>query len=251
VNPFLPNASFRHPRGWMMRMDWDDLLFLHWPAAPESLGRFIPPGLRLDLHEGRAWISVVPFGMSHVRPRYLPGLPGLSAFPELNVRTYVVSGGIPGVWFFSLDAANPVAVRGARRFFHLPYFDADMRLERSGGAVRYASRRTHAGAAPAGFEADYAPAGPVYRAAGGSLEDWLTARYCLYAADDEGGVYRTNIHHKPWRLQAATARVGLNTMTEQIGLALEGEPMLQFALKTEVVAWLPERLAWSSAGAGA
>jgi uncharacterized protein YqjF (DUF2071 family) len=180
--------------------------------------------------------------MSHVRPRFLPGLPGLSAFPELNVRTYVVRGGIPGVWFFSLDAANPVAVRAARRFFHLPYFDAEMKVENRGEGFAYASRRTHPGAAPALFQAEYRPTGPVYRAAAGSLEDWLTARYCFYAADDEGGIYRTNVHHKPWRLQPAEASLSVNTMTEQIGLALEGEPLLQFALKTVVAAWLPERV---------
>ena len=242
MNPFLPNAAFRHPRGWLMAMDWDDLLFLHWPVAPESMQRFIPKGLDLDIRDGKAWISVVPFRMSHVRPRFLPCLHGLHAFAELNVRTYVVRGGIPGVWFFSLDAANQVAVRAARRFFHLPYFDADMQVSRESDRFRYDSRRTHAGAPPAAFAAEYGPVGPVYRAADGSLEDWLTARYCFYAADDEGGIYRTTIHHKPWRLQPATAKVSLNTMTEQIGLPLEGEPLLQFALKTEVVAWLPERL---------
>lgn len=243
MNPFLPNAAFRHPRGWLMGMHWDDLLFAHWPVEAEPLRRLIPAGLNLDLFEGRAWISVVPFRMSHVRPRYLPGLPGLSAFAELNVRTYVTRGGIPGVWFFSLDATNPVAVRAARRFFHLPYFDAEMKVDRKGDAFLYESRRTHHGAAPALLKCEYRPTGPTYRAAAGSLEDWLTARYCLYAADDEGGIYRTNVHHKPWRLQPAEASFTVNSMTEQIGLALTGEPLLQFALKTEVAAWLPERVA--------
>lgn len=242
MNPFLPNAAFRHPRGWLMGMHWDDLLFAHWPVAPEAIRHLIPAGLDLDLHEGLAWISVVPFRMSHVRPRYLPGLPGLSAFSELNVRTYVVRKSIPGVWFFSLDASNPVAVRAARRFFHLPYFDAEMRAEARGDRIAYASLRTHTGAAPAEFAAEYGPTGPVYRAAAGSLEDWLTARYCFYAADDEGGLFRSNVHHKPWRLQPAAADIRVNTMTLQIGVKLEGEPLLQFAAKTEVAGWLPERL---------
>lgn len=242
MNPFLPNAAFRHPRGWVMAMDWDDLLFMHWEVPAESLRRQIPPGLELDLFAGRAYLGVVPFRMSHVRPRFLPRLPGLHAFPELNVRTYVVRGGIPGVWFFSLDAANPVAVRGARRFFHLPYLDADMRAEREGDSFNYTCLRTHRGAAPAEFAGSYAPAGPAYRAAAGSLEDWLTARYCLYAADDAGGIYRAHIHHKPWRLQPATAEVSRNTMAAPLGLELRGAPLLHFAQKTEVVAWMPERL---------
>jgi len=243
MTPYLPNAAFRHPRGWMMAMDWSDLLFMHWRVPAESLRRLIPPGLDLDLFEGEAWIGVVPFRMSGVRPRFLPGLPGLSAFPELNVRTYVVHGGAPGVWFFSLDAANRLAVRVARRFFHLPYFDADMEIGLSGGEYHYSSRRTHYGAADADFEARYAPFGPVYRAASGSLDDWLTARYCFYAADDQGRLFRSEVHHKPWRLRAARARILRNTMTAPMGLKLpDEEPLLHFSEKTEVVGWLPQRI---------
>ena len=249
-------------------MDWLDLLFMHWPVPAEALRHLIPAGLELDLYQGQAWIAVVPFLMSGVRPRFLPELPGLSAFPELNVRTYVSRGSIPGVWFFSLDAANPLVVRGARRFFHLPYFDAGMKAARPaapkrraegsgtdaigtadpdapgpGTEVRYTSRRTHSGTPPVELKVIYAPTGPAYRAAQGTLEDWLTARYCLYAADDEGGLFRCSIHHKPWRLQAARARIVRNTMTEPIGLTLpDAGPLLHFSERTEVVAWLPERL---------
>jgi uncharacterized protein YqjF (DUF2071 family) len=243
VNAFLPNAAFHVPRGWVMAMDWIDLLFMHWPVPAGSLRRFIPAGLELDLHQGTAWIGVVPFRMSGVRPRFLPDLPGLSAFPELNVRTYVTKGGIPGVWFFSLDAANPLAVRGARRFFHLPYFDAKMNLIHADREYAYYSRRTHHGAAPAEFEAVYAPTGASYRAIAGSLDDWLTARYCFYSADDEGSIFRCNVHHKPWRLQPARASILRNTMTDPIGLKLPDiPPLLHFAERTEVVGWFPERL---------
>lgn len=226
-----------------MSMDWDDLCFLHWEVAPDALRRLIPDGLELDLFGGKAYIAVVPFGMSHVRPRFLPRLPGLHAFAELNVRTYVVRGGIPGVWFFSLDATNPMAVRGARRFFHLPYFDADMGVERIGETYRYKSLRTHHSAPPAEFQADYAPMGPAYRAPDGSLDDWLTARYCFYATDDEGSIFRTHVHHKPWRLQPASISITRNSMTAPIGIALDGEPLAHFALKTRVAGWMPERLA--------
>jgi len=243
VSPFLPNAAFRQPRGWVMAMDWEDLLFMHWPVDAEALRRHIPAGLELDLHKGQAWIGIVPFRMAGVHPRYLPRLPGLSAFPELNVRTYVIRNGIPGVWFFSLDAANPIAVRGARRFFHLPYFDADMRVAATPTGFRYHSLRTHHNSAPAELQVEWCPTGPSYRAAPGTLDDWLTARYCLYAADDEGGIFRCSIHHKPWRLQSATAIITVNTMTDQIGIQLpEIPPLLHHSEKTEVVTWLPERL---------
>src|SRR6185436_4929392 len=115
---FLANAAFRRPPGWVMAMDWEDLLFMHWAIPPELLSPLLPPGLTLDLFASEAWLGVVPFRMTGVRTRFTPGMPGLSRFPELNVRTYVVRDGVPGVWFFSLDAANPVAVRGARQFFH-------------------------------------------------------------------------------------------------------------------------------------
>lgn len=229
-----------------MAMEWDDLLFMHWTVDAALLRPHIPAGLELDTFAGEAWLGVVPFRMSGVRPRFLPGLPGLSAFPELNVRTYVKRGGYPGVWFFSLDAANPVAVRGARRFFHLPYFDARMKVLREGSEILYTSHRIHQGAPPAGYQARYSPAGPAYRAAEGSLDDWLTARYCLYAADDEGNLLRCAIHHRPWRLQPATAIITLNTMPSPLGLDLSARsPLLHFAQHTEVVAWLPELLPYS------
>lgn len=117
-----------------------------------------------------------------------------------------------------------------------------MSVVRSGGEIRYASRRTHRGAAEAGFEARYEPIGPVFRASPGSLDDWLTARYCFYAADDAGGLYRSDVHHNPWRLQAARAEVLRNTMTAPLGIRLPDAPLLHFAEKTEVVGWLPEYL---------
>lgn len=246
---WLPNASLHRPRGWVMHMDWDDLLFMHWDVDAAALASRLPKGLQLDTFEGRAWISVVPFRMRGTRLRFTPDIPALSAFPELNVRTYVRAGGMPGVWFFSLDAGSRIAVRMARHFFHLPYFDARMRVEKDGkegGGFRYASRRAHWQAPPAAFEARYAPSGPAYRAPEGSLEDWLTARYCLYAADGEGNVLRSAVHHRPWRLQPAEAEVSLNTMLDPIGLsaAVDGRPpLLQFAAHTEVVAWMPERVA--------
>jgi uncharacterized protein YqjF (DUF2071 family) len=227
-----------------MAMRWHDLLFMHWPLPPDALRALVPGQLTLETYAGSAWIGVVPFRMSGVRPRALPAVGSLSNFPELNVRTYVTAGGKPGVWFFSLDAANPLAVELARLLFHLPYFNAEMRCDPDGEGVRYSSRRTHAGARPAAFEARYRPTGPVRYSQPGSLDSWLTDRYCLYAADQRGHVWRCEITHMPWPLQPAAADTTANHMIEQIGVRLpDTAPLLHFARRLDVVAWLPERIA--------
>ncbi|MFM7100986.1 MAG: YqjF family protein [Verrucomicrobiota bacterium] len=225
-----------------MAMTWEALLFAHWRVEADRLRRWLPRGLELDLFEGAAWVGVVPFRMRSTRLRGLPPMPGSGTFPELNLRTYVTRGGRPGVWFFSLDAASWLAVRVARRVFHLPYFDARMSLEAEEGGWRYRSRRIHRGAAPARWEGWYRPLGEVQAARPGSLEHWLTERYCLYAADPRGGLWRGEIHHAPWPLQRAEARLERNTLGEEWDLPLPGVPeRAHFARRLEVVAWAPGR----------
>lgn len=228
---------------WIMAMRWHDLLFMHWPVKSAALRPYIPAALAIDAWDGTAWIGVVPFRMRGVRPRFTPSLPGLSAFPELNVRTYVIAEGKPGVWFFSLDAGNPIAVEVARDVFHLPYYNARMACTPIGEGVRYASVRTHGGAPAAMFQGQYRPTGPSYLATAGTLEHWLTERYCLYAANRCSALWRSDIHHIPWPLQPAEAEIERNTMAEQIGLALpDTKPLLHFARRLDVVAWRPRRI---------
>jgi uncharacterized protein len=225
-------------RPWALAMQWHGLLFMHWPVQPAVLRPLIPPPLQIDTFDGAAWIGVVPFHITGFRPHYVPALPWVSAFPELNVRTYVTLEGKPGIWFFSLDAANPLAVRGARVAFHLPYYDARMVFARDDGRVRYTSRRTHRGAPPAEFAAQYRPTGPVVQAPDGSIDRWLTERYCLYAANRRGAVWRGEIHHARWPLQPAEAEIERNTMTDPLRLVLPARPpLLHFAERQDVVAW--------------
>jgi len=223
-----------------MAQRWDDLLFAHWRYPAELLRPLVPANLSLDLWEESGWVSVVPFIMHGVRARGTPPLPWISAFPELNVRTYVVADGKPGVWFFSLDAANPLAVRAARRGFHLPYFDARMRSARDGSTVRYRSERTHHGAPPAAFVATYRPTGYPALAQPETLDYFLAERYCLYALLPDGRPARSEIHHAPWLLQPAAAEPRVNTMLAAAGLPEPSEPpRVQFAASQDVIVWRP------------
>jgi uncharacterized protein YqjF (DUF2071 family) len=222
-------------RSWAMAMRWHDLLFLHWPVKAAILQPMLPAGLQLDTHDGQAWLGIVPFRMSGVRPRFVPPLPGLSAFAEINVRTYVQAGGKPGVWFFSLDAASRPAVWMARWRFHLPYYFARISLQQTGGRIIYQCSRRTGGAQ---FAASYRPTGECYQAKRGSIDYWLTERYCLYAADRTGRVFRGEIHHVSWPLQPATVEIQSNSMTEPLGIRLPSMPPLaHFARRLDVVAW--------------
>lgn len=228
------------PSPWVLSMGWEHLAFLHWPVEAASLRPHIPAGLELDTHQGQAWLGVTPFRMSRVRPRLGPPIPGVSTFLELNVRTYVSAEDKPGIWFFSLDAGSRLAVRAARFMYGLPYFHASMSMGRENEAIHYRSRRvgeTHHDSPR--LRVEYHPTGPVQPAADGSLEQWLVERYCLYTTRARR-LYRGEIHHAPWPLQSAQARVRLNTMTEPLGIELQGEPRVHYARRLDVVAWLPE-----------
>jgi uncharacterized protein len=226
---------------WALSQSWHHLLFAHWPVPVEALRPLIPRELELDTFEGQAWLGVVPFDIQDFKLRGVVPLPFMTAFLELNVRTYVTAGGKAGVWFFSLDAASTMAVMGARALYRLPYFNAVMSLRVEGETVTYTSRRTHRSAPPAVFEGSYRPTGPVYRAQPGTLEHWLTERYCLYSVDGRGRLYRGEIHHQPWPLQPAEAHLTTNTMVHGIQL-LDLLPLLHYARRLDVALWAIRRV---------
>lgn len=229
-------------RPWMMTQRWSDLLFMHWPVPTDALRRLVPDALQLDLRQGTAWLTITPLYLGHLRLRGVPTIPGISAFPEINVRTYVTHGGKPGVFFFSLDAGSALAVMAARLLFHLPYQRAQMTLRRrADGAIEYRSHRRTT--PPARFDATYAPDGPAHFAEAGSLDHWLSERYCLYSVSGRGTVYRAEIHHFPWPLQRARADTAENTLAAAAGLALPAEPpRLAFARRLDVVVWDKDRI---------
>jgi uncharacterized protein YqjF (DUF2071 family) len=229
---------------WVMTQTWHDLLFAHWPVDPRTLRDQVPAAFELDLFDGFGWLGIVPFHMTNVAPRGVPSLPWLSEFPELNVRTYVHVHDRPGVYFFSLDADSTLAVQAARTLLNLPYYCASMTVRPRAGSIQYESRRL--GDPPeATLSAHYRPVGTRFHAVRGTLEYFLTERYCLYNLDHQGGPYRLEIHHPPWPLQSADAEFSHNTMADAAGLVLAAEKplLLHFSKRQDMVAWPPTALA--------
>lgn len=209
-----------------MRHSWRELLFLHWRIDPETIQRTLPDGLTVDTFEGRAWIGLVPFFMRNVRPWWSPSLPGLSNFQELNCRTYAVDEhGVPGVWFYSLDANSRLTVWGARRYYHLPYHLARMSFawDRTCGRVDFRSWRCGIPSQCASRFV-YEPIGPASPGAPGSLEFFLTERYVLFARGPDGRLYRGHVHHSPYQISPVTVEVFDETLLELNGFRRTGRP---------------------------
>ena len=227
---------------WVMTQRWSDLLFLHYEVAPEKLRGLVPEALTLDTYEQSAWLSITPFWMNHLRPPGVPALPYVSHFAEVSVRTYVSHQGRPGVYFLSMDASHLSAVWGARIFYRLPYWHADMRVKGRGKAtIEYRSKRSH-GPKPAELRISYGPAGRAFRARTGSLEHFLAERYCFYSAHRKR-LYRADIHHLPWSLEPANTNLELNTMVQTLGLELPmTADLTHFSRALKVLVWAPERL---------
>jgi uncharacterized protein len=187
----------------VMYQRWENLLFLHWSCEPAAVQRTLPRGLTVDTFEGKAYIGIVPFFMRDVRPSFCPRLPGISDFLELNVRTYACDElGVPGVWFYSLDANQWLAVRAARRFFSLPYFDCKMKAEQNPASaeIRYLSHRRGADDRLSSCF-HYRPQGNAHVAQPGTLEFFLIERYVLFAPSaGQARPWSGSVHHQPYPL---------------------------------------------------
>jgi uncharacterized protein YqjF (DUF2071 family) len=197
--------------------------------------------LEIDTFDGSAWIAVVPFTMWDTRalPPYVPAVPGLSAMHELNVRTYVHHDGVPGVWFFSLDCNSRAAVLGARTFFHLPYYNADIELQQHSLSIDYSLHRRDEPAAD--FHAEWTIGAALPEAEPDSLEFFLTERYYLYSQHGSR-LYSGQIHHQPWPLRTATLSSYSSAMVESLGIATPaGAPLLHYAEELTVDIWALRR----------
>ena len=217
---------------WLLRQRWEHLLFAHWRISPERLRRALPAGVEPDVYDGAAWVAIVAFVMSGTRSHLAPHWPALAPIPELNVRTYVRVGGVPGVWFLTLDAASPLFVHVGRALYGLRYHLAHMATVHDGDRVHYLSRR-----GSAAFSAAYGPVGPPACASEGSLEDFLLERYRLFS-ERRGALITAEVAHERWPLQPAEAEIRLNRMAPP-GLDFAGEPLLHYARSVDALISVP------------
>ena len=231
---------------WSMTQRWNDLLLAHWAVPVAAMAPLLPEGLEVDAFQGSEWLGAVPFWMDRIKIRGVPPIPGARSFPDLNLRTYVrdEQTGAQGVYCFSLDSSNLLAVAAARIFFHLPCHWAEMRLEqRSEREFSFYSRRLLSGR-PVIFKARYRGLGPTRKLAemrSGTLEHFLTERYCLFSRNRAGQAIRANLHHIPWPLEEAEADIECNDLAESIGIQLPAqEPVLHYTRRMAVYVWPAE-----------
>jgi uncharacterized protein len=237
-------------RPWSMMQRWHDLLFAHWPIAPSKLEALLPPGLQVDTFDQSAWLGVVPFWMDRVQLRGMPRIPAASRFPELNLRTYVRERNTnrAGVYFFCLEASNPLAVMFAKTVFHLPYHWARMSIKPRGDrGFTYQSERILT-TRPVRFRAHYRALGQIRaldQSRPGSIEHFLTERYCLFTTNRSGQLLRGDIHHMPWPLEAAEAEIELNDLPATYGIELPSTaPLLHYSRELVVYLWSLDKT-WS------
>ena len=228
---------------WAMTQRWNDLLFAHWPIPVAQMAALLPNWLEVDTYQGSAWLGVVPFWLDRIKIRGVPPIPGARSFPDLNLRTYVRDQftGTPGVYCFSLDASNLLAVAVARSYYHLPYYWSEMRLEqRSEREFAFYSRRRFSNRQVI-FNARYRGLGPNARLAehrGGTFEYFVTERSCLYSANRAGQPIRANLHYVSWPLEEAEAEIERNDLATSIGLNLPKlEPVLHYSRRLAVYVW--------------
>ncbi|WP_117327933.1 YqjF family protein [Peribacillus saganii] len=229
--PYPPPAS-----PWILTQKWNHLLFMHWKASKDQLNSRLPPALELDTFNGEAYIAIIPFLVDGMRARNLPEIPLLGSYIELNVRTYVRYKGVPGIYFFSLDANHPPSVAGASIFFSLPYRNAAMEIRVDGSFINFRSSRNHPGKEAFDFYAAYKPVSDIYIPETGSLEHWLFERYCFFTERGKS-IYRGDIHHDMWRVQTADCQIKQNTLD----FSLLDEPLLHYSTPKQVFFWPLEK----------
>lgn len=195
---------------WLMTQVWNDLLFVHYPAAPNLLRPHVPKELELDTYAGEAWISIIPLKITDSRLRMTPPLPVINSYIELNVRTYVMYKGVPGIYFFSLDADSAVNILGARAATALPYKIAKMEFRQSGNEFYMKSERTR-GKGDYHFEVSYTREERMQEPMPNTLDYWLLERYCLYSYYGSR-ILRGDIHHDAWKVSGVSADIHANTM---------------------------------------
>jgi len=237
------HRPFPLPEGkWLIRQAWHDLLFAHWQVPAELIAPFVPKELQLDLWEGAAWISLVPFHVQSSNMRELLPLPFVGSFYELNMRTYVTYRNQPGAYFFSLDASEGLAVTAAR-LAGLPYFNANISMNEGNENLFFHAQRADPRGHSEVFAGTYSPlSDEVFRAEPNTQLHWLTERYRLFFSKD-GAIMAGDIHHLPWPLQSAELVIEQNTMTTSLGIKLPKEAaLITYTKHHEALVWPPKNV---------
>jgi len=199
---------------WQIKMGWHNALFLHWKIAPDELRRWLPETLELDLFDDHAWLGIVAFEMHHVRRRWIPRIPGMRSFPEINVRTYCRHGDTDGIFFLSLDTPEFFTRVFGKREFHLPYRKRRIDYQTSDSSpTLYRSYR------PDGtieFDARYQPAeadtAECSAFASNKFIRWSSERYSLYSETPRGTLMRGDVEHPEW----PTSQVSFDLLTNHL-----------------------------------
>ncbi|MBU8880406.1 DUF2071 domain-containing protein [Bacillus sp. FJAT-29790] len=223
---------------WVMRQTWSNLLFLHWPISSESLRPYIPPSIQIDIFGEYAWLGVILFVTEGVYPRGLSSVSLACKFPEINLRTYVIYNGKPGIYFLSLDSRNWASTMIGKSWFHLPYYYAQISFQQKGQAFHFQSTRKGKIDEPIKFSCNYAHSSEVYFTQEGTLDHWLTERYCMFSSDKGSNIYSVDLHHRPWPLQKAEAEIYTNTLFSPFHFDLsEVKPLSHFSKGIDALFW--------------
>ncbi|QCR31282.1 YqjF family protein [Lysinibacillus sp. SGAir0095] len=219
---------------WIMKQTWSDVLFAHYPVSRKVLEMLVPTELKVDTFYQTGWVTIVPYLTSSMHLRGLPPVPGMAPYPGFNIRTYVTMNGKPGVYFFSLTAANFLAAYSAKTFFRLPYLYMDMKYKRVKDLVVFESEKKSGLQLLCNYKSISAPS----HTDNGSLEEWLVERYCVYTISKKGVPLRADILHEPWLLEKAEAEFHQNTLLSTLNIKQGNEkPILHYARKAVVRFW--------------
>jgi uncharacterized protein YqjF (DUF2071 family) len=231
---------------WAGFQSWRHLLFLHWPIEGAIIRPYIPAGLELDTYDSQAWITVVPLRIRAARVRWLPPIPGFSGVDELNIRTYVHNRyGKKGIFFLKIGASKSWVVAGARTIYKLPYSLAHISMQGEAdffqATVSWTNNREAQSVPPEQFHCRYWPKPDRFQPKPGTLDYWLTERYCLFTTEVNGTIRIGEIDHRPWLLQPVDIDISASTIMSDHGISLAGMPAIAAYSRRQDVKFWPMR----------
>ena len=209
---------------WTMTQVWENVLFAHWSLPMEVVRKHIPAELEVDTFNGEAWVGVILFKMNGFKLRFTPFRYPFS-FPEINLRTYVKVNERPAIFFMTLDAADPLVVSVAKRWYRLPYFHAKMSFSKQEDMISFHSERKSVGDSVV-IGGEFYPVSEQFVPKDGSIDHWLTERYVYFNKDPNNHIYWGEVYHEPWQLRKVSGKFSDNTLLHPYQIELPGEPHL-------------------------